>query len=130
LRSFLEIPLIINEIALGFLFVSIAESAYSAGDLGYRDEARARSHAACFRAHRLLAQVAEGDRGPLVDDLESLQSALNMLSKRQQRAFAGVLRNKAHPEEHFVLSSEKLPIRLEASPRFGPVIRNPAVRRP
>ena len=130
MKSRLEALVVSIEIRLGFLLVPIAESAYNVRDVGRGDEARGRGQAAYFRANRLLAQVAECDRKPLADDLESLQIALDGLFKDQQSAFTGAIRDQAHPEQHSVLPPEKTAKKsLDADDPVDLETQNPAVRR-
>jgi hypothetical protein len=104
LKPPLEILVVRTEIRLGLLLVPIAESAYNV-DRG--DEARARGQAAYLRANRLLAQVADDEREPLVCDLELLQDALSGLPKDEQAG--SVIRDHACPEKHLVVSLGQLP---------------------
>ena len=132
MKSRLEALVVSTEIRLGFLLVPIAESAYNVQDVGRGDEARGRGQAAYFRANRLLAQVADCDRKPLADDLESLQIALDGLFKDQQSALTGAIRDRdqAHPEQHFVLPPEKIAKKsLDADSPVDLETQNPAVRR-
>ena len=103
----LEILVVRTEIRLGLLFVLIAEYAYNVRDVDRGDEARARGQAAYFRANRLLAQVADGEREPLVCDLELLQNALSGLPKDERAG--SVIRDQACPENHLVVSLGQLP---------------------
>ena len=103
----LEILAVRAEIRLGLLLVPIAESAYNVRDVDRGDEARARGQAAYFRANRLLAQVAGGEREPLVCDLELLQDALSGLPKDERAG--SVIRDHACPEKHLVVSLGQLP---------------------
>jgi hypothetical protein len=128
LKPPLEALLVSTELRLGFLLVSIADSAYKVRDVGRGDEAKARGQAAYFRANWLLTQVAECNRESLVSDLEFLQTAINGLSKDQQSAFTGVIRDKGHPEEHSVLPSKKQPRNPDAEYPVDLEIKNLAVR--
>lgn len=76
MRSPLEVQFAVNEMQLGFLFASLADSAYDAGDIGCGDQARVKGQAAYVRADRLLAQVVAPNRA-LVCNLKSLHNALN-----------------------------------------------------
>jgi hypothetical protein len=107
LKPPLEILVVRTEIRLGLLLVQIAESAYNVRDVDRGDEARARGQAAYFRANRLLAQVADAEREPLVCDLELLQDALSGLPKEERAA--SVFRDHACPEKDLVVSLGQLP---------------------
>jgi hypothetical protein len=75
-----------SEINFAFLFVSVARSAYTTGDIARGNEARETGQAAYLRAKQLLGQADEKTRKSLSGDLEALQTALERLSGRAARS--------------------------------------------
>ena len=71
-----------SEINFGFLFVSVARSAYAVGDIARGDEARTKGQAAYLRAKQFVGQADEKTSKSLSGDLDALRTALERLSGR------------------------------------------------
>jgi hypothetical protein len=103
----LEARIVDTEIRLGHLFVTVAASAYNLRDVRRADEAKGRGEAACFRAGRVLAQVAESDRGALTGDLEFLRTELRDLCQEPEMGLRAS--DDAPPAEALTAPLEKYP---------------------